>query len=209
MLVEGILAVLALGVVGLVAERTHELGFRAPLELGPVHGRDPDALARALAARAPESAPGVLARCVVPGTGAEARRVEAPEEVEGAPARAGGPRAAAVDPVELEVAVQEQHRRLARGLRALRVLAACASGLGFAGAIAAIASIHGEHGLLGLDPARLARAALADASRLLALGMGTSAFALSSLVALQARARVAARDLERVADVLGAASRRV
>lgn len=181
-----LLGLLALLVLGVVVERTRELGFRAVLELGPVAGRDAPRLLAALARQAPLSAVGAVARLGV----ADA----AGSTVEN-------------DGVELEVAVREQHRRLRRGLPALRVLGACASGLGFAGAIVAIASIHHDHGLLDLDPERIARAALGEASQLLALGFGTSAFAISSLVALQARARVAARELDRIAELCGRAPR--
>lgn len=177
------LSILATVTVALVVERVRELGFVATLELGPVAGRDPELLIRALERDAPETALGRV-------THASRTSDSGDDEVS--------------DPhIAIEVAVREQQRRLTRGLRALRVLAGCASGLGFAGALFAIGSVHMvDHGLLDLDPERLARVALGEASRTLALGLGTSAFALSSLVVLQERARTATKELDRVAELL-------
>lgn len=106
------------------------------------------------------------------------------------------------DPLDLEVALREQRARLGAGLRILRVLGAAATALGFAGALFDIAWIGQDHGLLDLDPQRIARTGLESAALGMALGIGGSALALSSLVALRDRAKVLSRDLERFARLV-------
>lgn len=101
------------------------------------------------------------------------------------------------DDVELEVAIREQRARLGRGLSGLRVLGAAATAIGFAGALFDIAWVGQDHGILDLDPTRIARVGLESAALAMALGIGSSGLALSTGMALRARARSLARDLDR------------
>jgi hypothetical protein len=168
-----------LGVIAaLGALRARDLGARAGLALGrlePERQRvGPEAYVDALAAEGEASVAAELARA-----------------------------ASEPDELSLEVAIREQQRRLARGLRALRVLGAASTALGFCGALFHVAWISRDHGLLDLAPLRVARAGLSAAALSVALGVGGSGLAVSTLLALSARGRQLARDLDAVLRAIG------
>jgi hypothetical protein len=171
------LAVIA-AIVGVAVRRAHDLGARAGLGADRVLravARDHDRAIDAVAAHGEASILAELARASIVG-----------------------------DDIELEVAIREQQRRLGAGLRALRVLGAASSALGFAGALFDIAWVGQDHGVLDLDPTRIARAGIESAALAMALGIGGSGLALSSLLMLRDRARLLSRDLDRFVRALEA-----
>jgi len=168
-----------LGVIaGLGALRARDLGARAGLALGPLERERQRAGTEAY-----------VDALVAAGEGSVAAEL----------ARA----ASEPDEMALEVAIREQQRRLARGLRALRVLGAASTALGFCGALFHLAWISQDHGLLDLVPQRIAQQGLSSAALSVALGVGGSGLAVSTLLALSARGRQLARDLDAVLRAIG------
>lgn len=100
------------------------------------------------------------------------------------------------DDMALEVAIREQRSRLLRGLRPLRVLGAASTAWGFCGALFHVAWMAEDHGLLDLDPTRIAHEGLSAAALSVALGVAGSGLAVSTLMALQDRARELGRQLD-------------
>jgi len=135
--------------------------------------------------------------------GAEAYVEALAAEGEGSVAAELARAASEPDELALEVEIREQQRRLARGLRALRVLGAASTALGFCGALFHVAWISQDHGLLDLVPERIARQGLSAAALSVALGVGGSGLAVSTLLTLSARGRQLARDLDAVLRVIG------
>lgn len=166
-------AITALGVV-----RARDLGARAGLALAPLEKErkrvGSEAWIDALASEGEGAAVAELARA-----------------------------ASSPDELELEVVIREQKSRLASGLRGLRVLGAASTALGFCGALFHVAWISQDHGLLDLDPSRIARVGLSAAALSVALGVGGSGLAVSTLMTLQARARELGAELDAFLRAIG------
>jgi hypothetical protein len=170
-LLHGIQLCLIVVVLALAVVRMRELGGRAGLATGKLFAALKHGRAAwidAIAAQGETSALAVLSRASISS-----------------------------DPLDLEVALREERTRLGAGLSTLRVLGAASTALGFAGALFDIAWIGQDHGILDLDPQRIARTGLESAALGMALGIGGSALALSSLMALRDRAKLLAKDIER------------